>query len=318
MAEKETKLSRFELIKSKYAENLFRVALDFLEIGLIEFHNRRNSDWQHYQVSLANLSVGIELLVKAVIAKKNLALLFTNLTDEQRSALICPDKMPSGFNWQLMTLDLHSLLFKSIDLDRTLTLLYVFLPNLKAELYSHTRFISRYRNAALHGLCPHFERYEADRVAFVALRLAKAVKEDKEFTFPHSFFDDKNQNFLEEFKKEKIGRVKKALENAKRNARKLPGKTYLIVDDWELYVSKCPICDSDAELEGNTEEEAVSGEDGPEPMLTFFAHRFSCENCGLVLEDSDELSLANINSEIDRSEDLDKWFADQWDADEFY
>ena len=66
---------------------------------------------------------------------------------------------------------------------------------------------------------------------------------------------------------------------------------------------ECPICGSSGTLVGETDES--SDENGI--TLTFECDAFSCEACGLELEDYEELTLANIDTSIDRDNDVDKW-----------
>jgi hypothetical protein len=69
------------------------------------------------------------------------------------------------------------------------------------------------------------------------------------------------------------------------------------------------VCGSDAILEGDTEYDVVddNGDDIPDLLLTFFGNSFYCKDCGLKLEDYDELEIAGIDPIIDRSEEVDEW-----------
>lgn len=85
------------------------------------------------------------------------------------------------------------------------------------------------------------------------------------------------------------------------------------------FVFACPICESWGILNGYTEDDLVEDEDGAFPALGFFAEAFNCDECGLSLEDVEELKLAGIDTHYDRSDDIDRWFAEQGNPyDEYY
>jgi len=301
-------------LQAEYAEKLSRIALDFLTIGLKEFHQPRRSDWQHYQVALANLCVGIELLVKAYVASHNLALLFVGLPLKSRARLLCPNSMPAGSKWDALELDLKAALYKTIDLGDAVALLYIFRPELKQDLHAHMRMIQKYRSVAVHSLCPSFERYAAERVAYVALRLAKTFADSGDITIAHSFLDQNNQRFLTQFDEKRIKRVKKAIEEAMEKARRSPRETrWVSADGWDEYEGKCPICGNGTLIEGYTELEAEQVDEGEwDQYLVFHADRMKCSFCGLTLEDSWELDLAGVDTEYVRDGGVDRWCGDTY------
>lgn len=127
---------------------------------------------------------------------------------------------------------------------------------------------------------------------------------------------DEDKKFLDNFKEERIERVRKAIESAKEKAHKLPqSKSYISTDDWEVYTTECPVCGNDAILEGYTEIVAEQDDiDSWSQGLDFFADTFKCEECGLALDESEELRLAGIDTHYDRSDEMDKWSYEEWEG----
>lgn len=72
---------------------------------------------------------------------------------------------------------------------------------------------------------------------------------------------------------------------------------------------QCPVCGSDGVVSGETNAEPDYDEDGIGGFyLTFLAETFECEQCGLQLEDYDEMQIAGVDpDDIDRSDEADKW-----------
>lgn len=65
-------------------------------------------------------------------------------------------------------------------------------------------------------------------------------------------------------------------------------------------------------LTGDTQVEADIDEDGIEnPYLVFFAYTFQCDECGIRLDDVEELRLAGMDIVYMRSDrDMTKWMAE--------
>lgn len=62
-------------------------------------------------------------------------------------------------------------------------------------------------------------------------------------------------------------------------------------------------------LSGSTEIEGIPEYGGGTAgyVLSFNADSFECTACGLLLEDVEELKLANLETNYDRNQDMDKW-----------
>ena len=121
---------------------------------------------------------------------------------------------------------------------------------------------------------------------------------------------EEDKKFLSSFNEERIQRVHEKIELAKKKARTLTGGlSSTSVDGWEFHATDCPICRSKGVLTGTTELSGVqTAPDDFDPQLDFSADGFECDECGLKLDDFQELRLAGMETNYDRSEQLDKWF----------
>lgn len=312
-----------ENMTKTYTDELGRSAVQYLKAGLDLFHKQRQSYYAQPQIALGNLAIAVELMLKTLIAKNNLGLIFKNIPLELRVVFSCPQSIPESFNWRRYDIDLRSFAYKAIELNECISCFYTFFPDLRQTLQPHLKFLSNVRNMSLHSAFPSFQQYELDRVAFLALQIFKILRDNKILELFHYLPSEKDSKFLDDFQAERIERVKKVIENAKEKSRKISHKGSGIIldlsDSWDAYVFTCPICDSDGILGGYTEDDLVEDEDGAFPSLGFFAEAFSCDECGLSLEDVEELELAGIDTHHDRSDDLDRWFAEEGNPyDEYY
>jgi hypothetical protein len=300
-----------EKIQRQYTKDLLEPALDYLKIGLELFHQRKHLNL-NFQVVMGNLSIAIELMLKAFLSSKNLSLLFKDIPLELKILFTCVKDIPNTFNWRKHDIELRSGTYKAIGFNDCISCFYTFFPDIKQSLHSHLKFLSKYRNTSVHFVFPSFQKYEIERVVFVALKVFLTIKQTEVYKFGYYQLNDDDEKFLKQFDEKRIERVKKKIEEAKIKARKISHKESSIsIEGWESYVTDCPLCGSDAILEGYTEEHTEEAEDGyPEPCLKFFAYTFKCEECGLSLDDSEELSLAGKDIVYDRSDELSKWFSE--------
>lgn len=88
-----------------------------------------------------------------------------------------------------------------------------------------------------------------------------------------------------------------------------------VYDHWEHKVITCPICSSDAILSGETDVVHWNPDqyrEIPPHSLGFFPDSFQCDECGLTLDDYDELNLAGISTDFDdfdRTDELEEYLA---------
>lgn len=299
-------------LQNKYVRSLADAGRDYLRAGLTLFH-RHNRVPNYYtpQAAVGNLAVAVELMLKAFIARKNLLLIFKRLPLELRVLLSCPADLPKNFNWRAFDVDIKAAKYPSIDLGECISIFFIFFPEMKQRLQSHLRILIRARNASVHSFLPSFQKYEVERAAYVALQIYLKLCDENVYYFCK--LDKEDEEFIQRFQDERLQRVQKAIEDAKRRAKDLKGKPLeisYVLDHWETEIVTCPICGSDAILEGYTdivEWEPDQDGDVPEPGLFFFPETFRCDECKLELNDYDELLLAGIPTDFDRSDEMEEF-----------
>jgi hypothetical protein len=297
-------------------EEFKKSAISYLKVGLEIFHGTNRESSLISQPALGNLGIAVELMLKAFIVKNNPLLLFKGLPIELQVLFACPDSLTKDFNWRPYDIDLRSFKYETKELNECISLFYVLLPEHKQELNPYMILLSRYRNVSVHSALPSFQSYEVQKVAFLALRLLSILQSQKIIAeYAHIITKDDKQ-FLSTFKLERIDRVKKKIEDAKEKSKHIStGKVSLSVDGWENYVTQCPICESDGILSGFTDMRADGSGEDPDVWLEFFADGFTCEECGLQLDDTEELKLAGVELVYERPSDLDAWYKEQYEPD---
>jgi hypothetical protein len=298
--------------QEEYIQQLTKAAYDYLKAGLGIFHEcRRLTDYTNSQAALGNLAISLELKLKAFIASKNLLFLFKSVPNEVRILLVCPETLPEEFNWKPFDIDFKSAKYQTIELDECLALLYIFIPGIRQQFQPHLKLISAARNTSVHSILPSFHKYELERAAYITLRVFELI-DSQTNNWYYAYRKSENDNrFMSSFQEERIEQVKKAIEIAKEKAKSLSTKYNPIgisPTQWEIFIAPCPICENDAYFTGDTE--LGYSKDG-EPYLDFLPYDLECEECGLKLNDIEELELAGISSRFDRGDDLEQYLEDE-------
>ena len=264
------------------------------------------------QAAIGNLAIATELLLKAYIANQNLALLYKDLPLDLRCALLAPDKMPAGFRIQPYVIDLKGSAYKSLELDEAISVFYIFFPEIKQRLNLYLRDLVRHRNICVHAVHPDCREYEVERAAFLLLTLVKHIGTVEARLVRYRNWGDKKSNeaFLARFNEVRLDNVHKKVEAARKRAKKITDKTSLSPQEWDWCPLQCPVCGSDGVVYGETQADADFDEDGVQEGVTlvFWAERFECDDCGLTLDDYDEMKVAGMRpGSIDRNDEVDKW-----------
>lgn len=305
-------------INKKLTNKLAGSALGYLCTGLKLFHEARKDRYIPMQPTIGNLAISIELMIKAYIMKNNSSLLFVDLPLELQICFANPTKIPKSFNWRYFDVDLRSFNYKMIDLAKCIEMFYIFFQDNKQELKIFLDFLSKCRNSCVHASLPSFQRYDLEKIAYLSIRIYEVLDKEKTFLYASRVLTDKDKEFINLFKKEKIEIVKKKIEDAKKKAKTIPENFEASsgASGWEEYEKECPVCESMGLLLGYTELEA---DDHYEESynLTFFAETFECNCCGLKLNDMAELELANVDVWYDRTDELDQWFLDHAEEPDF-
>lgn len=288
-------------------KGLAEAALGYLEIGLEKFHIVRSLSFYNFQPALGNLSISIELMLKSIIAKKSIQLLFSNLPLELKTKLTLGEVSKKDKINKVEELSMKYFKLKSIELNRAITIFYTYFPELKQELKPYFNLFSSIRNISVHGAFPIFQKYDLERIAYLALRITKILKEEKISGFGFYKLTKKDDDFFAGYNSSRIERVKTAIENAKNKSEKIDYWTSFDLNEWEFYVTTCPVCGCDGTLTGSTEFDCEHNIEGQTCWLYFYADSFECEECGLQLLDTTEMKLANMEISYDRESDMNKW-----------
>ncbi len=268
------------------------------------------------QAAIGNLAIATELLLKAFIAKQDLTLLFKGLPMELRCALAAPETMPKSFRILPYEIDLKSSAYKSLELDEAIAMFCFFFPGFKKRYGSHLRFLARHRNTCVHAVHPDCREYEVERTAFLFLALVKHIESEAADLVLYRNWGDKkkNETFFTRFDEARLNRVHGKVEAAREKAKRLSEKVSLESEEWDWYPIECPVCGSDGILSGETQAEPDYDEDGIGGFsLSFIGETFECEQCGLELEDYDEMQIAGVDpDDIDRSAESKQWEEDHY------
>jgi hypothetical protein len=308
-----------DTIRNYLKDEFEKSAIEYLRVGLEIFHRARKGEvGLGGQAPGGNLGIAIELMLKTLIVKHSPILLFIDFPIELQVLFASPESLPKDFNWRLLDIELRSFKYKTKELDECIALLYVLLPEHKQELRSYFQLLARHRNASIHSVLPSFQRYELERLGYLALRLFVILQTTKHISEYSYRVTKDDKAFLAVFKNERIERVKKKVDEAKEKSKHISTiKGSLSIDGWEYYITECPICGNEGILTGYTDIDYEEAPDEylPNASLDFFADSFECEDCGLKLDDTEELKLVKMDVNYDRSHQLDSWYKDHYDPD---
>lgn len=300
-------------IQHKITNELAKAGFEYFQIGISRFHKTNLEDQTYYQSTIGNLCVGVELILKALVADRNFVLFFSNLPLEARVKLT--DRKSKRIElppYILQTIESFS--FNSLELDKCISIFYHLHPTVKQEFTPFLKTISETRNISVHGVIPNFQKYQLEWVAYSAISLLKFLQDQNYSFLIHKPLTDVDEKFYENFDKERNEHVQKAVKKAQEKAKKINPATIVEIEkDWNIFIIKCPICKSDAFLIGSSEFEYEKTYDGADAWLSFHGSEFECTDCKLKLTDIDELALVGIEAIHDRSDELDDWLAEHRD-----
>lgn len=285
-------------------EDLRSCAESYYDIGINIFHESRLKGWVDFQPAIGNLSIGVEIFLKAIIAQKSISLLYSNLPDEAILLLCYPESLTNSHNSKGYINDIKNFSYKTIELDKAISLFYHYFPSYKQEYKQFLSSLSVIRNMSVHASVPDFQRYELDRIACFSTKLFTLVYDQKVFKYYRFKQLEKTERFIQTYKDDKVKKVKDAISKARQNVKNgnLKG-TGFFPDDWKSMPGPCPICGDYATYYGETEDMI----DYDSLHLSFLSESLSCKSCGLELEDFEELELAGVETSFGRSDDIEKW-----------
>lgn len=293
-------------LKKEITRSLTNSSRAYYQAAIDLFHKYREQTLSEYQPAIGMLCIAVELLLKAVIAKKAFRHLYTNIPTEIQLLMGYPESLPKSINPRQFLHDIQGFKYKTVEFNEAVSLFYKFYPEKKQEFKPYFSLMSLSRNISIHGAFPSIQRYDLDRIAFISTKLFTFIEDQKIFKYFSIYSDEKTTKFIDNYQEKKIKRVQSAIESAKTKSKKIDYLASFILSSsnkWETMIEKCPVCGSDATFGGFTEEY----QDGTISGLTFFCDYFFCHECGLELNDYEEIELAGMENFYDRSELLDDW-----------
>ena len=295
-------------IEKNITRQLGETANSYLALGFERYKYIKTHSYENFQPVLGNISISVELMLKSLISKKAFSFLYTNLPQDLQIKLNCIEE----YKLSRQEHDgLKNFSFKTQEIDKCISIFYTLFPEQKIKLKPYFTLFSNIRNISVHAVYPNFQKYDLERILYLALNLSEILKKEKIHPFDNHLNNNDN-NFLKNYNVKRIERVKKEIEKAKINANKVENQKILILNfgNWETYEIKCPVCQSKGYLEGTTEYEADYDERHGETSqsLEFIADSYKCDECSLELLDSTELELAGIEYIYDRSMEISEWF----------
>ncbi|MCI5144731.1 MAG: hypothetical protein D3923_04210 [Candidatus Electrothrix sp. AR3] len=234
------------------------------------------------------------------------------MSDEAKLLLCYPDSLTKDHNSLSCFIDIKNFCFKTIDLNKTISLFYHFHPELKNEYKSFFSSLSNTRNISVHGSLPSFQKYELERIGYFSTKLFSAVSALKMYHFSFEM-DEKTAHFLKFYRDEQTRIVQALFEKSRFLVKKDDLKEVEhLNEDWETMRTDCPVCKKIAFYFGETVN--TMDEDGL--SLHFECDSFECQSCELTLDGYENLELANMETAIDRDNDIDQWIFEHPDEDQ--
>ena len=292
-------------MKEKITESLSNSAISYLTNGLNLFHAVRNLN-ENFQVSIGNISISIELILKTIIAENCFPFLFTNLPLDLKLKLTYPEIAKNKSIPNLIIKDIEAFSFNSVKMDDCISIFYILFPDKKQDYKSFFRFLSNTRNVVVHGVIPNYKKYELEKLAYFSIDLIKFLQKQKKSAFKRHKFSRLDELFYKNYDNVVIDRVEKAIEKAKNKLNTTEESLFLFREEsWNTFLCKCPICSSEVILNGYTDYhfEKLDDREGDFAVLQFFADSFSCNECGLELLDTKEMKLAGVETIYFRPDD---------------
>ncbi len=306
--------------KKQVTEDLRSNSLAYYEIGIGIFHKSRMKNKGEFQPAIGNLAISVELLLKSVIAHKAIKMLYQCLSHEAQLLLCYPESLPENYKSDFLLNELKNFRskFKTIQIDEAVSLFCFFYPELKKEYKQFFSLLTSIRNISVHASVQNHQWYKLEHTAFFSTKLFQAVEELNIFSSISFYISKETEDFLLHYEDGKVTKVRDALKKATEVTEKgdLSEPSYS-TDDWNEMNQTCPICNRNGIYIGETEEDGDGDEENGMP-LTFQCESYFCKACGLKLEDYKELKLANMETSVDRSDEINQWLIDGHDFDTYY
>lgn len=301
---------RYGALKRQLSGELAAAAGAYLAPAFSRLYREPRPGDAEAQALVGNLCAGAELQLKAFLAHANPALIFKDVPPEARAFLLAPDEAPDAFNWRPFGLDLRDFAYDTVSFEDAVKAFYVFFPERRQALRPYFKLAIELRKLALHGSLGPVRKDELDRAAHLALSLVQAVASRRKECAAFSP-GDADRRFAAAYGASRARQVKERLAAARQKAATL--KLDIAYNEaappagWDALDTRCPVCKNWGVLGGTTDIRCEEKDGEEQESLDFAADSFTCDACGLLLEDVEELKLADMPVEYDRSEDLERW-----------
>ena len=301
-------------------EGIKRNARSYLELGLKTYKELKPKRYQSWDVSgiqfqtvIGNLSISIELMLKAIIAKECFPFLYSSLPRDFLLMYNYPNKISDKSYFFINDLTSFAGNFKTIEFKEATTIFYELYPDQKDNFKPYFEILPQIRNNSIHAFLPNREIFNLDRIVYISLSLFQFLLDKALYTLDP--FDDGNEykRLIERCEMGMVETVAYKIKKAKENSKREPLRKKPLVNCWDKVIVPCIICQSDAYVKGYCDFRPVQIYDEDENDLTFdlyldfFATGFECEACELNLTDKKELDLTSIDTFYDRSHEVDNW-----------
>ena len=300
-------------LRAEIADGLARSALGFYRTGL-DTHDGGTAS----QVVVANCGIAVELATKSALADLGLGLLLLPRTQTRidlRIAFAAPEAVSIAV-WRKYQGELRASAYRTIGLAACADALEVLLPEETRRLKPHLDLLVRYRDASVHGHLPQVSTAEAHRAVYVAATIVPLLLR-RHTGLLSAWGRAEDQEALGRFDIDRTRRIDARVEAAGKKADQLPHlKQYTTrqPDGWNRYFVECPVCKSRGTLHGTTRYAPQGQGDTYEDLFAFDAARFDCSECGLALEDPDEMDAVGLWVVAVRectTEEVERWMNEQ-------
>ena len=307
-------------LKTKFAEELSSAALEYIDLGRDLFHRHISSERDCMQSAIGTLGTGTELLLKSYIATHNLGAIFKDVPPEMRVFLSSLERVPQFFEWHNYAVNIRTEKYVTLDLKESVAGFFIFFPHMKQPMLPHINALIKRSDACLHSVLPSLNMYEFERIGYAVINIIRALGHDKSFEASWLSLSEDDLAYMKRFEKNRHDRVRLAVLKAKKSSSKREHDHFdtVYAHDWNHHVAVCPVCRSQGLMEGYTVLAVGQDEDGFSSNLDFFATTYHCDECGLTLNDSEEMKLVKLDTIYDRSSELDRWFAEHEDFSDWY
>lgn len=281
-------LSRIAIEITRLISN---AAINYLRIATKDFYGFKSKDL-YGQSIIGNMSISIELMIKAWLGTISLMYLFKDLPLELSAIIINSKLAPKSFRLKPYEVDLLSAKYKMPELDECISYFKIHFPKEYEVLSSHLKFLSQSRNRSVHSFLPETRLYEVERVVYLGLNIYLAFSKKGVFQYARYELTENDKAFMKQFDDKRIIKVQTAIKNATDRAKELKSQTIISVSGEGISTMRCPICQSDAVISGNQSEDYQDGV----LFKCLDVDTFECDACGLKLDDFTELELAGIDT----------------------